>query len=156
MNDAPAHAWLAVQARGDVVIFDKSMGNAAFVSHQWVSRNHPDPDFEQMPVLHNVLRRLLYGPGLVLVDYTTDAIVPSAKGISHEEFQERPLFVWYDYFSVPQDVSNSSGQADAINSIPAYVAKCRFFFALCPTIECPSQGKVLSVASWATSGQADH
>lgn len=87
--------------------------------------------------------------------------MPSAKGIPFQVFQSRPLFLWYDYFSVPQqenraghvtDGSDGSMQAKAINSIPAYVAKCRYFFALCPTIACPFEGRVLSVASWSSRG----
>ena len=137
-----------------MIIFDDGMGHAAFVSHQWVTPTHPDPEFKQMRVMCDVLRRLLRSPGLVSVDFVTENFVPGAKGILHEEFQARPLFIWYDYFSVPQDASNSSRRASAINSIPAYVASCRFFFALCPTIECTSEAKVLSAASWATRGPA--
>ena len=88
------------------------------------------------------------------VDFVTQDLVPGAKGILHEEFQARPLFIWYDYFSVPQDVGNASHQLDAISSIPAYVAQCRFFFALCPTIQSPVQAKVLSPTSWRARGQA--
>ena len=50
------------------------------------------------------------------------------------------LFVWYDYFSCPQwecHVTNQRddyNQANAINSIPGYIAKCKFFVALCPTL----------------------
>ena len=141
-----------MKARGDAVIFDESMGNAAFVSHQWVSSKHPDPDFEQMHVLLDALRRLLYSQGTAFPNYITEAFLPDVRGVSHEEFQARPLFVWYDYFSVPQRVVDSNQQAEAISSIPAYVAKCRFFLALCPTIDCPAQGKVLNAASWMKRG----
>ena len=55
----------------------------------------------------------------------------------------------YDYFSCPQlEGKNSfalagknsfgeevgSEQASAISSIPAYIARCQFFLALCPTL----------------------
>ena len=43
-------------------------------------------------------------------------------------------------------------QANAISSIPAYIARCRFFFALCPVIDCPFQGKVLTPATWSSRG----
>ena len=141
-----------MQARGDAVIFNESMGNAALISHQWVSRNHPDPDFEQTRELQQALRHLLYRPGLVCADPTTESYISGDKGISHRKFQERPLFLWYDYVSVPQDTCHSRQQAEAITSIPAYIAKCRFFFALCPTIPCPLQGKVLNTAGWSARG----
>ena len=138
--------YLAMQARGDIVMFDDSMGNAAFVSHQWLSRTHPDPDFEQMRVLQDALRRVLYSRGSIFPNYFTEAWVPGFRGISHEEFQARPLFIWCDYVSVPQQAC--SEQANAIRSIPGYVAACRFFFALCPTIDCPAQAQGLNAASW--------
>ena len=149
-----------LQARGDVVIFDENLGNAVFISHEWVAKENPDPEFEQMRVLQDALRHILHNDGYVSPDWLTETAVPGAKGISHLELQARPLFLWYDYFSVPQqeprssswDDSVSSLQADAINSILAYVAKCRFFIALCPTIGCPGQQKVLNAASWARRG----
>ena len=147
MTRIEAHEEL--MARGDLVIFD-GVGNAGFVSHQWVSKEHPDPELRQMQVLQATLRRLLLENGFVSVEAVTEAIVPSTKGIFFQEFQSLPLFLWYDYFSVPQ--RDASKQEKAIHSIPAYVAKCRFFFALCPTIDCPGEGKVLSLGSWARRG----
>ena len=149
------------QARGELVVFEESIGNAVFVSHQWVGLEHPDPEFEQMPVLQDALQHLLYTSGSVSPDWVTESFVPAARGIPHQEFQRQALFIWYDYFSVPQLVGRAAGaardrdgsqQANAINSIPAYVAKCRFFFALCPTIDCSGRAKVLSVASWSRRG----
>ena len=147
MTRIEAHEEL--MARGDLVIFD-GVGNAGFVSHQWVSKEHPDPELRQMQVLQATLRRLLLENGFVSLDILTEGTVRSAKGIFFQEFQSQPLFLWYDYFSVPQ--RDASKQEKAIHSIPAYVAKCRFFFALCPTIDCPHEGKVLSTTSWARRG----
>ena len=73
--------------------------------------------------------------------------MPPAKSISLQNVQSLPLFLWYDYFSVPQleqnafstcDDGGGSKQTRAINSIPAYVAMCRFFVALCSTMDRPS------------------
>ena len=133
------------------------MGNAGFVSHQWVAKQHPDPEFKQMKVLQDALQRLLNSSGYVPLDWVTEVGVPSAKGISYKDFQSRPLFLWYDYFSVPQlgpggCADDDGNQAKAIMSIPAYVARCRYFFALCPTIDCPFEGKVLNVRTWAWRG----
>ena len=71
--------------------------------------------------------------------------------------QAQALFFWYDYFSCPQlerrhgfgaDDEDSSKQAHAINSIPAYVTNCHFFLALCPVIDCFEENKVLSPLTW--------
>ena len=76
-------------------------------------------------------------------------------------FQARSLFLWYDYFSCPQleqrksygaDDGDGSQQANAINSIPAYVCKSHFFLALCPVLDCPFEAHVLSVQTWSTLG----
>ncbi|CAE7599951.1 BMY1 [Symbiodinium natans] len=136
------------------------MGRAAFVSHQWLASHHPDPDFKQMRNLQDALKRLLGGRGSVSLDQITESFVRTAKPIPMQEFQVQALFVWYDYFSCPQleerksfgAEADGSQQACAINSIPAYVAKCRFFLALCPVLDCPFEGKVLSAATWSRRG----
>ncbi|CAE7224684.1 mask-1, partial [Symbiodinium natans] len=130
------------------------MGRAAFVSHQWLARNHPDPNFKQMRILQDALKRLMSSHGSVPLDMVTESAVPTAKPLPMRAFQEQALFVWYDFFSCPQqhrksaDQASLSQQADAISSIPAYVAKCYFFLALCPVLDCPEESKVLSATTW--------
>ena len=69
------------------------------------------------------------------LDIMTEGSVPNAKPLPMKEFQAKPLFLWYDYFSVPQleerksyttDERDGSQQARAINSIPSYVARWDF------------------------------
>ena len=126
------------------------------MSHQWVSKRHPDPEFRQMSVLQEALKQLLVSKSVPL-DIATESGVPGAKPLPLHEFQSASVFLWYDYFSIPQmedrstfgaDQSDGSKQADAINSIPAYVAKCKYFMALCPVIDCSEEDKVLSCATW--------
>ena len=112
----------------------------------------PLTGFEQMRVLQDALQLILHNDGYVFPDWTTEKAVFSARGISHKDLQAKPLFLWYDFFSVPQHVQPDGSQANAISSIPAYVAKCCFFIALCPTIDCPSEKKVLNSTSWARRG----
>ena len=149
----------ARQAQGVLSIFDDSLGNAAFVSHQWVDTKHPDPHFKQMQVLQDALRRILTTKGRISLDIVTEAMVHSVRSMSFQELQARPLFLWYDYFSIPQlqtaetplDVLGNL-QEGAISSIAAYVGKCRYFFALCPVLESPFRETVLSNTSWAKRG----
>ena len=44
-------AFLSRARLGDVVAFNCNMGHAAFVSHQWLAKDHLDTDFNQMQVL---------------------------------------------------------------------------------------------------------
>ena len=125
-------------------------GAAAFVSHQWLSGDHPDPDGRQMRVLQVALKRILSGEGSVPLDIMTEGSVPNARPMAMREFQMEALFIWYDYFSVPQMEQHSQGRA--IQSIPAYVAQCRFFFALCPAVESHWYDKVLTASTWSQRG----
>ena len=127
------------------------------MSHQWVDSAHPDPDFRQFRVLQDALRHLLFSDVThVPLDATTEGAWVNLKRLSVTDFTSKPLSFWYDYFSCPQLESAVSGEqsnlAHAISSIPAYVAKCSFFLALCPVIDSPSMGKVFSAATWSKRG----
>ncbi|CAE7666476.1 ANKRD17 [Symbiodinium sp. CCMP2456] len=144
-----------LKARGELTVFSEYIGRAAFVSHQWLAKHHPDPDFKQMHTLQGAVRQLLRGRGCVSLDGTTESIVRTAKPFPMDSFQVEALFFWYDYFSCPQrrqhnDGGDGSQQAHAIGSIPAYVARSHFFLALCPVLDCPLEAKVLSVESWSS------
>eukprot|EP00439_Symbiodinium_sp_Y106_P058446 s2342_g8.t1 len=150
-----------LKARGELTVFSEDIGRAAFVSHQWLAKHHPDPDFKQMHTLQGAVRRLLRGRGFVSLDGTTESAVRTAKPFPMKAFQARSLFLWYDYFSCPQleqrksygaDDGDGSQQANAINSIPAYVCKSHFFLALCPVLDCPFEAHVLSVQTWSRRG----
>ena len=150
-----------MKAKGELVVFSDDLGKAAFVSHQWLSKQHPDPDFKQMRTLQNALKRILNGSGSVSLDFITESVVQTAKPLPMQEFQVQTLYFWYDYFSCPQlaqgqvfDETECVHQASAINSIPSYISECQFFFALCPVLECPFQGKVLTAATW-SKGSSD-
>jgi len=146
-----------LQAQGSLVVFDRSMGNAAFVSHQWLSKHHPDPELKQFRVLQDALRHLLHKLTSVPVDPLTEVYVPTAESLPLRDFQSKPLYLWYDYFSCPQleqsgESRSGSQLADAIDSIPAYIAECSYFLGLCPVVDCPDDGRVLGPISWAQRG----
>ncbi|CAE7676515.1 Ankrd44 [Symbiodinium sp. CCMP2592] len=135
-----------------LIVFDGTQGKAGFVSHQWAASQHPDPDMKQMKVLQDALRHLLLDTGLVPLDVSTEAAVLSARAISLKAFQLEPLLLWYDYFSCPQLERSASAEGNdrgkAIQSIPAYIGKCHFFFGLVPFME----DSVLSPSSWGQRG----
>ena len=106
-------------------------------------------------MLQNALRHLLQNSGSVSPDSVTESLVHAAKGILHQEFQKRVLFIWYDYFSVPQLASNNSDdsqQAKATNSIPAYAAKCRFFLRTVSDSSLPCSNESFERADWRRRG----
>lgn len=147
--------------QGMLVEFKKGMGNAAFVSHQWVGGEHPDPEFKQFQVLQEALRRTLTDLKVIELDIYTESFVPSAKSLPTNKLWSEALFVWYDYFSCPQlehngthytDINQTSDLALAIESIPAYITKCAFFFVLCPTIENADSSKLFTPVTWAQRG----
>eukprot|EP00439_Symbiodinium_sp_Y106_P074220 s334_g14.t1 len=124
-----------------------------------MTQHHPDPECEQLKILQGAFAHLLGTGGGVPVDFVTEALVPSAKRIPKSTFQTSSLVVWYDYFSVPQlenrqtfgaDDKDGSQQARAINSIPVYVARCKHFLALCPTLK--SDSKVIGAMTWSQRG----
>ncbi|CAK9056284.1 unnamed protein product [Durusdinium trenchii] len=145
-----------LKEKGILVEFDPSMGHAAFVSHQWVDSQHPDPEFKQMRVLQDALKHAMSSVEISL-DVVTATVMPSAKSLPTSKLCSQPLFLWYDYFSCPQLENQAGGESrpclsKAIDSIPAYITKCSFFFALCPVLENPSGSRLLTPATWAERG----
>ncbi|CAE7815365.1 ANKHD1 [Symbiodinium sp. CCMP2456] len=141
------------------------MGQALFVSHQWVTKLHPDPEFKQFRVLQEALQNIMSGLSQVSTDMITEAIFGLSKAISASELQPGNIFLWYDYFCCPQDPvltlhcsgpqggnAIESNQQRAISSIPAYISKCKFFMALCPVVESPDESQVFSQFTWAGRG----
>ena len=84
------------------------------------------------------------------------------NGYSQGELKAAPIFVWYDYFSCPQPMADQMSKVKsivfnpledlrrAIASIPAYVASCHFFVALCPMLQ--TDGIELNQYTWARRG----
>ena len=147
---------------GVLVEFDRSVGKAALISHQWLSALHPDPDLRQFKHLQSVLKSLLTSSAKRVDPFVmTELMTPFGfvKGIATAEFRSRPLFIWYDYFSIPQFDGQKWHMSDlhkpvdrALESIPAYISRCDFFFVLAPTVETPDQTELLGLSTWAARG----
>ncbi|CAE6956283.1 mask-1 [Symbiodinium sp. CCMP2592] len=163
MGEIEPHEVL--KERGLLVDFEESMGKAAFVSHQWVGQKHPDPEFKQLRVLQDALKHILSKMRYICLDFFTELLVFGAKPLDTEEIRVQPLFIWYDYFSCPQldlqiigsldgRLRNAQGSelVQAIYSIPAYISRCSFFFALCPVIDSANQSKVFTPFTWSDRG----
>lgn len=146
-------------SEGSLVIFERKLGRAAFVSHQWIGGAHPDPEFKQMQVLKDSLRNLQSGACEVSVDLLSEAVYFRSRGIPAEEWKSKRLYLWYDYFSCPQlEHQTAHGRVSvgnlqkAIDSIPIYVSRCDHFIALCPVLPSTDGSRVFSDYTWASRG----
>lgn len=151
-----------LKARAALVEFQRNMGRAAFVSHQWVTTDHPDPECKQMRILQDALKGMMYGKlHRIPLDFLSEVMDSHAKALPASALLSEPLFFWYDYFSCPQKERLSQIESDerydrsnlskAISSIPAYVDKCSFFFALVPAMETPNRD-FINMRSWQARG----
>ena len=98
--------------------FQHCEGNAMFVSHQWAGSQHPDPSFKQFKVLQKALRNMAKAP----VVSANIGLELYANTQPHDAGDlSKAIFIWYDYFSIPQADPTSRGLA--ISSIPSYVRR---------------------------------
>ena len=137
-------------------------GKAMFLSHQWVSQQHPDPDGKQLKVFQDAMKNLL--DGSAVPNYSAWAEIMSVylgrPRFATSDLSETSLFVWYDYFSIPQYTVNSrsvstnlyADQRNGILSISAYIHRCEFFVVLCPSMKHATLPAELSYHSWAERG----
>ena len=139
-------------------------GKAMLISHQWVSQKHPDPDGKQLKVFQDAMKNLL--DGSTVPNYSAWAEIVSLyvgrPRFATSDLSETALFVWYDYFSIPQytvtaesrSVSTNlyEDQRNSILSIPAYIHKCEFFVILCPSMKHATLPAELNYHSWAERG----
>jgi len=118
-----------------------------FVSHEWLSWAHPDPEGEQLKVLCRVLEKLRRGE----IDTEMDPIHTilykhkfKTKGKDWKAMLKR-TYLWVDWFSMPQPGAEKEKEigkeamatlraegSRAIRSIPAYVERSDFIMILVP------------------------
>ena len=129
------------------------VGNVIFVSHEWLSFDHPDPDGDQRSALHKVLTRLAEGKvkevrGTVLAEqFLGQKIVVKADGWKR---RLPHMFLWLDYMSVPQPTVEKTrpgpdlevrvakaeeGLSLAVASIPSYIEWTTLMLVLVPVLK---------------------
>ena len=125
-----------------------------FVSHQWLSIQHPDPDAEQLQVLQAVLRRLIANTLKIDLDVASQFFGGKVGKVEIERLGE--AYIWLDYFCVPQLWEGQElllpEQTLYIRSIPNYVDHCFVFLALVPRAIHRQTGEPCSVHSWLQRG----
>lgn len=145
-----------------------------FLSHQWLSFKHPDPQMVQVRTFQGLLQRLLTG----VMDVSLCALhkcgfdqVPAIKGAHWKEMLPNAV-VWMDYISMPQpgaeEIENTSTDGlatstamrwklsteleQAVRSIPSYVENSEYFFVLAPHAEHYNLDSVVDNETWASRG----
>ncbi|CAE7578613.1 btbd11b [Symbiodinium sp. CCMP2592] len=144
-----------LKAEGVLVKHEAKLGNAAFISHQWIGDKHPDPNGEQLEVLKLALRRLMSEVQVVHPSFITEVAMPACRGLPTKKLFSMPLFLWYDFFSCPQNPQCQEEEGDlqsAIDNIPGYIARCTFFFVLCPVIANHALSRLFTQYTWAERG----
>lgn len=122
-----------------------------FISHQWLDRHHPDPDFRQFAVFQQAILNIASGAIFVELDYTMQLSGFSMKFSKKDRTQLPSAYIWYDYFSVPQAPESGDELILAIKSIPAYVERSNFFLILVPSLTTAS-GTPSDYQSWQSRG----
>jgi len=126
--------------------WEPSKGPLCFVSHQWTSRNLPDHTGKQFELLKHTIRDLNY----LFTDslhHMSHAKVPPIKP---DEYVR--LWLWLDYWSVPQSAQRADERSAAIDSIPAYAVAASFILVLCPTVVHRDLDEMCNFASWERRG----
>ena len=145
--------------------FDSRLGKAMFVSHQWAANCHPDPSGEKLKVLQAALSNLSAGKVRALPAVEVEMLYGRLEPYSKAKLNSVQVYIWYDYFSVPQFCLESDSeevkilcssahleQPKAIASIPAYIFASEFFAALCPTMRHVDTSAELNRYTWQRRG----
>ena len=94
-----------------------------FVSHTWLSSEHPDnSENSKLKLLQAFLRSA--GSKDIHADYTLELAMGNQLKIPAKR-SAAIAYVWLDYWSIPQ--ANRDNQARAIESIHTYIARSSFF-----------------------------
>ena len=133
---------------GSLVEYTPDMGKAIFVSHQWLSGTHPDPECQQLKVLQDALRNLLADLATIPPHATMEFYCGHVEGYTSADLTARPVFVWYDYFGCPQVHLNPRASEDVLFRSRSFSEN--WFIALCPTLE-TRDGSVVDQHSWAVA-----
>lgn len=148
-------------AKCKVTVFTPGM-EVIFVSHQWLSRAHPDPDRSQFAVLQDALRNVIGGMRVMECGRTSVSPLGSDSFRSYLAGERgrrlADAHIWYDYFAIPQ-VTSPRASANvceelgaAVSSIPAYIDNCEHFFVLAPPLLHKDHGGLCNRHSWSERG----
>ena len=130
-----------------------------FVSHQWLSKEHPDPEGKQMEVLQKAIRGVIGGSLQVHEDIACRTADNSLSASTRQQIAEGYIFL--DWFAIPQITVREAGvneettktdAALAVQSIPAYVELSNMFIALVPELTHKDSRLLANYSTWLSRG----
>ena len=138
-----------------------------FISHEWLSWAHPDPEGNQLRVLCRVLERLKEGELDTEMDPLHTILYKHkfmTKGKDWTTILKR-TYLWVDWFSMPQPGAEKEDKigkkkmsvlrkegSRAIQSIPAYVERSDFIMILVPPLYHSDRGVPTCYRTWRRRG----
>ena len=128
-----------------------------FVSHQWLSTEHPDPKGQKVKIFQETLLGMIDESLPVAEDVVSRS---DDKSLSSEMRRHiKDGFIFFDWFSIPQQSLKdlgcpNNGAALAVRSIPAYVELSSLFIALVPELRYKESPELLNCnyATWLSRG----
>ena len=150
-----------------LVLFAKEfIGEAVFVSHEWLGFDHADPNGEQLSVLQRILTRLMDGQVQKVETHWAQKLFLKHSNVVRADRWKSALpnmLCWIDYACIPQasgrggggdsaDSDTSSGLAKAVKSIPAYVANSVFLLVLAPVVTHDDKHEICNYSTWRSRG----
>ncbi|CAE7479088.1 unnamed protein product [Symbiodinium natans] len=130
-----------------------------FVSHQWLSSTHPDPQGQQVEALQRLLVKMIDGSVKVHEDIISRTEERTMSSTTRRHIAEG--FLFFDWFAIPQITARQQGvneeatksdAALAVQSIPAYVELCNMFIALVPELTHKDSAKPVNYGTWLSRG----
>ncbi|KAL1521120.1 hypothetical protein AB1Y20_022674 [Prymnesium parvum] len=106
----------------------KENNTICFMSHQWLSSTEPDPQNIQLESMKRGM----------------------AKLIETEHLDINNLWIWLDYWSIPQQ--HTGLQILAISSLPVYAALANYFLVVAPTAVHATTGKECDLSTYVRRG----
>ena len=177
----PPRAHQLLRQDGKVAVWQRGR-ICLFISHQWLSFRHPDPEGKQLQVLRGALEKFLSGDLVVQASPMMEAVLSKRDlpkwDTRSEKAVLREAWLWYDFFSIPQvelgspcleDValgdavgiqdhrqtgegSVMSDMIAAVSSIPVYVNLSHYFIIVAPPAYHSNTKEFCDFASWTRRG----
>lgn len=99
-----------------------------------------------------MLQNLLSGACKVSLPAGQEALFGRMKCPTAADFRNQALYIWYDYFSVPQDMDSTGDRNLAVECIPSCCARAFFFLILSPSIPHADKDMIMSYKTWSDRG----